>query len=86
MTSRRVLSKVKGISDQKCEKIMEAACKLCPRRIDFQSAAEYRIMRQEIVKHITTGSKELDRILGGGVETGSITMVYGENRCGKSQL
>ncbi|KAL3906615.1 MAG: hypothetical protein SGPRY_010486 [Prymnesium sp.] len=75
MTSRRALSKVKGISDQKCEKIMEAACKLCPRRIDFQSAAEYRIMRQEIVKHITTGSKELDRILGGGVETGSITMV-----------
>ena len=38
------------------------------------------------MKHITTGCKELDGILGGGLETGSITMIYGENRVGKSRL
>lgn len=86
MTSRRALAKVKGISDTKCDKIMEAAGKLCPRRLQFVTAAELRLDRQERVKHITTGSKELDRILGGGIETGSITMVYGEHRCGKTQL
>ncbi|RYG57307.1 hypothetical protein EON66_00710, partial [archaeon] len=35
---------------------------------------------------ITTGAKELDAILGGGIETGSVTEVFGEFRCGKSQL
>jgi DNA repair protein RAD51 len=35
---------------------------------------------------VSTGSKALDEILEGGVETGSITEVYGEFRCGKTQL
>jgi len=35
---------------------------------------------------ITTGSKDLDAILGGGIETGSVTEVFGEFRCGKTQL
>ena len=35
---------------------------------------------------ITTGSKNLDTVLGGGIETGSITELYGEFRTGKSQL
>ena len=35
---------------------------------------------------ITTGSIALDKILGGGVETGSITELFGEFRTGKTQL
>lgn len=35
---------------------------------------------------ITTGSKELDTILGGGYETGTITEIFGEYRSGKTQL
>jgi RecA/RadA recombinase len=35
---------------------------------------------------ITTGSKDLDTILGGGVETGTITEFFGEFRSGKSQI
>ena len=35
---------------------------------------------------ITTGSKELDALLGGGIETMSITEVFGEFRTGKTQL
>jgi hypothetical protein len=35
---------------------------------------------------IRTGSQELDKILGGGVEVGSITELVGESRTGKTQL
>ena len=42
-------------------------------------------MREDII-HISTGCKELDAILGGGMETGSLTELYGEFRTGKTQL
>jgi DNA repair protein RAD51 len=29
---------------------------------------------------ITTGSKELDALLGGGIETGQVTELFGEGR------
>merc|ERR1712188_364884 len=32
------------------------------------------------------GSKELDKLLEGGIETGSLTELYGEFRTGKTQL
>lgn len=35
---------------------------------------------------MTTGSVELDKLLEGGIETGSITEVFGEFRTGKTQL
>jgi DNA repair protein RAD51 len=41
--------------------------------------------REHVIK-ITTGSKNMDAILGGGIETGSITEFYGEFRTGKTQL
>lgn len=41
--------------------------------------------RKQIIQ-LTTGSSSFDRILGGGVETGCITEVFGEFRTGKTQL
>ena len=44
---------------------------------------------QEARKHIiciSTGSKELDGILEGGIESGSLTEIYGEFRTGKTQI
>ena len=38
------------------------------------------------VKYITTGSKSFDSLIGGGVETQSITEAYGAYGSGKSQL
>lgn len=40
----------------------------------FTTASEVHVKRSEIIQ-IGTGSRELDRLLGGGVETGSITEV-----------
>lgn len=41
--------------------------------------------RRHIIK-ITTGADALDRILGGGIETSSITELFGEFRTGKTQI
>ncbi len=46
-------------------------------------------VKLEIAKDIifiSTGSRELDNLLGGGIETGSLTEVFGEFRTGKTQL
>lgn len=51
----------------------------------FTTATEYHQKRADMVQ-ITTGSKELDKLLGGGIETGSITEIFGEFRTGKTQL
>ena len=48
----------------------------------FTTATELHKTRSEIIM-LTTGSKELDKLLGGGVETGSITEVFGEFRTGQ---
>ena len=44
------------------------------------------LKKAERVKRIHTGSKELDKLLGGGIETGSITEMYGPYASGKSAL
>jgi len=51
----------------------------------FSTATEFHRNRQEIIQ-VTTGSKELDKLLEGGFETGSITELFGEFRTGKTQL
>jgi RecA/RadA recombinase len=35
---------------------------------------------------ISTGSVALDNLLGGGIETKALTEIYGEYRCGKTQI
>jgi DNA repair protein RAD51 len=51
----------------------------------FTTATEFHSRRADLV-FISTGSTNLNNILGGGIETGSITELYGEFRTGKSQL
>lgn len=79
----KALTSVKGITEAKAEKLLGAASKLVP--MGFQSATECFQARSEII-HLTTGSTELDTLLQGGIETGSITEIFGEFRTGKSQL
>jgi DNA repair protein RAD51 len=81
--SKKELMEIKGISEAKVGKIKEAASKCVP--TGFTTAHQVLQQRGEIIK-ISTGSSALDGILGGGLETGSITEIYGEYRCGKTQL
>ena len=63
----------------------EASKKLDCRGNMFKTGIEVREKRKNII-HITTGSTALDKILGGGIETSSITELFGEFRTGKTQL
>lgn len=51
----------------------------------FITAHELHLTRG-VEPRCTTGSKELDRILGGGIEAGSITELIGEFAGGKTQI
>jgi len=81
--NRRTLLCVKGISENKADKIVEQAAKLVP--MGFTTATALNIARSDIIQ-ISTGSKNLDKLLDGGIETGSITELFGEFRTGKTQL
>ncbi|XP_066520664.1 meiotic recombination protein DMC1/LIM15 homolog isoform X2 [Hoplias malabaricus] len=74
MTTRRALCNVKGLSEAKVDKIKEAAGKLLI--TGFQTASEYSMKRRHVF-HITTGSLEFDKLLGGGIESMAITEAFG---------
>jgi DNA repair protein RAD51 len=82
-SSLRKLQEVKGISEQKAQKLKEAANKIVPQ--GFTTAAQELERRQDIVS-LSTGSAALDELLQGGIETGSLTEIFGEFRSGKTQL
>ncbi|KAJ1982833.1 recombinase rad51 [Dimargaris cristalligena] len=82
-TPKKQLLQVKGISEAKADKILAEASKIVP--MGFTTATEFHLKRAELVS-ISTGAKDLDKLLGGGIETGSITEIFGEFRTGKSQL
>jgi RecA/RadA recombinase len=78
------LLEIKGFSDAKVEKLHHAASQ-CGKEFGFQTGRQLLEKRERIMR-ITTGSDALDELLGGGVETGSITEAFGEFRTGKTQL
>jgi DNA repair protein RAD51 len=51
----------------------------------FVPATEIHRQRGDLIM-ITSGSKNLDELLGGGIETGAITELFGEFRTGKTQI
>ncbi|CRG91535.1 Meiotic recombination protein DLH1 [Talaromyces islandicus] len=83
--TRRTLLKIKGFSEIKVEKVKEAVQKCLPTANGFMTAMELCHQRKKVFK-ISTGSKQFDSILGGGFQSMSISEVYGEFRCGKTQL
>lgn len=82
-STKKSLLVIKGLTEPKIDKILEACQKIVP--MNFQTAADFYQKRQNII-HLSTGSRELDNLLGGGFETGSITEMFGEFRTGKTQI
>lgn len=72
-----------GISEKKAFAIIEAARSSIS--VAFVRADELLRMRQSVLR-LTTGSKPLDRMVDGGLETQTITEFYGEYGTGKSQI
>eukprot|EP01128_Nolandella_sp_AFSM9_P008038 TRINITY_DN4605_c0_g1_i1.p1 TRINITY_DN4605_c0_g1~~TRINITY_DN4605_c0_g1_i1.p1 ORF type:complete len:356 (+),score=84.47 TRINITY_DN4605_c0_g1_i1:53-1069(+) len=82
-STKKALIDIRGFSENKADKVLEAAGKLV--HMGFSTAAQFADIRETLVT-VSTGCGELDKILAGGIETGSITECYGEFRTGKTQL
>lgn len=81
--TRKQLVLVKGITEAKVDKLTAACEHLL--KLGFVNSKVVLNERKRLVK-LTSGSKELDKLLGGGFESGSLTEIFGEFRTGKTQL
>lgn len=82
-STKKEMLNIKGITEQKAEKIYEAAGKI--ETMSFQTGMVIFEKRKKI-RRITTGSRQFDMLLQGGVESQGITEAFGEFRTGKTQL
>jgi len=72
-----------GVGEAVARRIISAA----RNKLDmgFESGEDLLKKREQVIK-ITTGNANLDKLLGGGFETGSISETFGEFGSGKSQV
>ncbi|HVC57928.1 MAG TPA: DNA repair and recombination protein RadA [Candidatus Acidoferrales bacterium] len=77
------LSEMSGINVEAAKKAVIAAQEATT--MEYQTGDQIYEKRKEIGK-ISTGSKDLNEMIGGGVETNSITEAYGRFASGKSQI
>ena len=82
-TTLKNLLKIKGLTEQKIDKIKDLCAKQLPQT--FITATTVMQRRKHVLK-TSTGCKEFDELLGGGIQTMSITEAFGEFRTGKTQL
>ncbi len=77
------IAQVTGIPIPTAQKIVSSARSTLD--IKFKTALELKKERMNVHK-ITTGSKSLDDLLGGGIETKDMTEFFGEYGTGKTQI
>ncbi|MGC8479846.1 MAG: DNA repair and recombination protein RadA [Candidatus Micrarchaeia archaeon] len=77
------LSEISGMSVESAKKAVEAAKQATT--LEYNTASKIYEERKAIGR-ISTGSKDLNELLGGGVEVKGITEAYGKFASGKSQL
>lgn len=78
------LSEISGLGESVARKAIQATRKMM--NLGFMSGYEFDKKRAEI-HYITTGSKNLDNLLGGrGIESKAITEAFGAFGSGKTQL
>ncbi len=83
VTSPTELANIADIGEGQAGKIITAVREML--NIGYETADKILEKRSTVAK-MTTGSKALDDLLGGGVETQAITEAYGQYGSGKSQL
>jgi len=77
------IANIGSIGEKTAQKIIESARGAL--NLSFETA-DIVNTRRKAMSRVTTGSNELNKLLGGGMETGSMTELYGEFRSGKTQL
>lgn len=77
------LKSAAGINESSAMRLIEAARD----SLDMGLLTGKEVMvRRECIRRLTTGSSQLDNLLGGGVETQSLTEFYGAFGSGKTQI
>ncbi|GCA62299.1 hypothetical protein KIPB_004175 [Kipferlia bialata] len=84
MVTTKALADIKGLSDSKVSKIIEAAKQIMGAD-SLMTGNEYMQKRSKVF-HVSTGGTVLDQLLGGGIESMAITEVFGEFRYGSSMV
>lgn len=79
----REIAEITGIGENIINKVVAVARDHL--EINFKSAKEIWKRQLDTLK-ITTGSEKMDSLLGGGIETRSVTEFFGEFATGKTQL
>ena len=82
-TCKKNLLAIKGINEAKADKLIKILEETLNLKIQPSSVA---LEERKRITRITSGSKELDTLLGGGFESNSITELFGEFRTGKTQI
>ncbi len=82
-TPPSIIQDASGLGEKTTSKLIKSSMQKL--NIGFKSAEVVWEHRKNIAR-ITTGSQELDDLLGGGLETGSVTEFFGEFRTGKTQI
>jgi DNA repair protein RadA len=83
MTMPGELVELAGVSEDTANKAVRAA----RTHMQFGFLTGDKVLeKRRLVNRVTTGSKELDALLGGGVETQAITEAFGKFSSGKSQF
>jgi DNA repair protein RadA len=72
-----------GIGEKTALKIIKVAQEI--EQMGFKSAQDIWEKRKGL-KKLTSSSQNFDDLLGGGIETGAVTEIFGEYRTGKTQL
>jgi DNA repair protein RadA len=72
-----------GLGEKTAKKLVETAQDV--ENMKFKSADEIWEKRK-LLNRLSTGSQNFDDLLGGGIEPGAVTEVFGEYRTGKTQL
>jgi RecA/RadA recombinase len=81
MSPHNIISEIDGLGDKTAKKLIWNARNALG-MTEFITAGDI----DENTEYITTGSSELNRILGGGFQTGKLTEVYGPFKSGKTNL
>jgi DNA repair protein RadA len=84
VVATRTLGEIAEISEGTSNKIIAEARRMVS--IDNFISADQILEKRKTIGHITSGSKNLDDLIGGGFETQAVMEVFGEFGSGKSQL
>ena len=83
VTSPAEMVNITGVTEATARKIIASARSKLD--MGFETGEELLRKRENVTK-ISTGSQNLNAMLGGGIETGAITEVYGAYGSGKTSI